>query len=47
MFQQALDGVQDGSGIIHHTKGINHRTELLFLKPSSDTISEARANKKH
>ena len=44
---KALDGMEDGGGIIHHTKGIDHRLELLFLKAASDAVGETGAHEKH
>ena len=38
---QALDGMEDRGGIIHHAIGIHRRTELFFLKASSDLRSKA------
>ena len=42
-----LDGVEDGGGIIHHAKGIDHRPEFLFLKATTNLCSEARTHEEH
>ena len=42
-----LDGVEDGSGVVHHTKGINHSPELLFLKAVANLGGKARTHEEH
>ena len=39
--------MEDGGGVIHHTKGIHRCTEFLLLEPSSDFCGKAGAYKKH
>ena len=44
---EALDGMEDGGGIIHHAKGINDGAELLVGKACAYLIGKARPYEEH
>ena len=44
---EALDGMEDGGGIIHHAKGINDGAELLISKACAYLIGKARPYEEH
>ena len=44
---EALDGMEDGGGIIHHAKGINDGAELLVSKACAYLIGKARPYEEH
>ena len=44
---EALDGMEDGGGIVHHAKGINDGAELLVGKACAYLIGKARPYEEH